>query len=107
MKRRAASKSVNDDAFIVKRVGAAPEAPLLARRNGSSGVVDRRKVTGWIARETWEILLLPVGKEAGKGIASMKIQTPVRRRACTATGAPQGGHEPRQAPAEPFWLANQ
>ena len=32
MKRRAASKSVNDDAFIVKRVGAAPEAPLLARR---------------------------------------------------------------------------
>ena len=50
---------------------------------------------------TWEILLLPVGKEAGKGIASVKIQTPVRRRACTATGAPQGGHEPRQAPAEP------
>ena len=31
---------------------------------------------------------MPVGKEAGKGIASMKIQTPVRRRACTATGAP-------------------
>ena len=50
---------------------------------------------------TWEILLLPVGKDAGKGIASMKIQTPVRRRACTATGAPQGGHEPWQAPAEP------
>ena len=50
---------------------------------------------------TWEILLLPVGKEAGKGSASMKIQTPVRRRACTATGAPQGGHEPGQAPAEP------
>ena len=36
---------------------------------------------------TWEILLLPAGKDAGKGIASMKIQTPVRRRACTATGA--------------------
>ena len=32
-------------------VWAVPEAPLLARRNGSSGVVDRRKVTGWIARE--------------------------------------------------------
>ena len=53
------------------------------------------RTTGW----TWEILLLPVGKDAGKGIASMKIQTPVRRRACTATGAPQGGHEPRQATA--------
>ena len=52
---------------------------------------------------TWEILLLPVGKEAGKGIASVKIQTPVRRRACTATGAPQGGHEPGQAPA---WRIN-
>ena len=38
-------------AFIVNRVGAAPEAPLMARRNGSSGVVDRRKVTGWIARK--------------------------------------------------------
>ena len=37
---------------------------------------------------TWEILLLPAGKDAGKGIASMKIQTPVRRRTCTAAGAP-------------------
>ena len=36
---------------------------------------------------TWEILLLPVGKEAGKGIASVKIQTPVRR----LTRLPSGG----------------
>ena len=50
---------------------------------------------------TWEILLLPAGKDAGKGIASMKIQTPARRRACTATGALEGGHEHEQAPAEP------
>ena len=42
---------------------------------------------------TWEILLLPAGKNAGKGNASMRIQTPVRRRACTATGALQGGHK--------------
>ena len=51
---------------------------------------------------TWEILLLPVGKEAGKGIASVKIQTPVRRRGLYGDGRrPIGGHEPRQAPAEP------
>ena len=55
---------------------------------------------------TWEILLLPAGKNAGKGMASMKIQTPARRRACTATGAPQGEHEPRQAPAEPVGETN-
>ena len=55
---------------------------------------------------TWEILLLPVGRDAGKGTASMEIQTPARRRACTATGAPQGGHEPRQAPAEPAGKIN-
>ena len=55
---------------------------------------------------TWEILHLPAGKDAGKGIVSMKIQTPVRRRTCTATGAPEGGHEPRQAPAEPAGETN-
>ena len=55
---------------------------------------------------TWEILLLPAGKDAGKGIASMKIQTPVRRRACTAAGAREGGHEidrhPRSRLAKPM-----
>ena len=49
---------------------------------------------------TWEILLLPVGKTAGTGIASVTNKTPARRRACTATGAPRGEHESRQAPAE-------
>jgi hypothetical protein len=37
---------------------------------------------------TWEILLLPVGKEAGKGIASVKIQTPVRRARTLERGLP-------------------
>ena len=37
---------------------------------------------------TWEILLLPAGKNAGTEIASTKIQTPARRRACTTAGAP-------------------
>ena len=55
---------------------------------------------------TWEILLLPAGKDAGEGNASMTIQTPARRRACTAAGAPEGGHEPRQAPAEPAGETN-
>ena len=50
---------------------------------------------------TWENLLLPAGKTAGGGTASVNNKTPARRRACTAMGAPQGGHEPRQAPAEP------
>ena len=33
------------------QLGAAPEAPLLARRKGSSGVMGRRRVMGWVARE--------------------------------------------------------
>ena len=55
---------------------------------------------------TWEILLLLVGKTAGKGIASVTNKTPAHRRACTATGAPRGEHESRQAPAEPAGETN-
>ena len=55
-------------AFIVNRVGAAPEAPLMARRNGSSGVVDRRKVTGWIAREPGRSCSCPWAKRLERGL---------------------------------------
>ena len=52
MKRRRKPRNrYSDDAFTVKHVGAVPEAPLRVRRNGSPGVVDRRRVSGWIA---WE-----------------------------------------------------
>ena len=49
LKRFAAVQRVR----LPPRKGAArqPEAPLQARRNGSFGVVARRRVTGWIARE--------------------------------------------------------
>ena len=46
---------------------------------------------------TWEILLLPAGKTAGKGIAS-KIQN--------GSGSAQSGHGPRQAPTEPAGETN-
>ena len=38
------------------------------------------------------------GQGRWKGTASMKIQTPIRHRACTAAGSPHGGHEPGRRP---------
>ena len=39
-----------------------------ARRNGSSGVVDRRKVTGWIAREPGRSCSCPWAKRLERGL---------------------------------------
>lgn len=52
MKRRGKPRNhVRDDAFGVLGPGAAPDLPSVARQAGSSGVLGRRKVTGWIAGE--------------------------------------------------------
>ena len=89
-------------------VGAVPEAPSWARRNGASGVVDRRKVTGWIGQGTWELLPLPSGKTAGKGKASVTNKDPGPPPGLHGGGsALSGGHEPRQAPAEPAGETNE
>ena len=80
-------------------VGAAPEAPLQARRNGSSGVVDRRRVTGWIAREPGRSCPCPWARKLERE-CQHEIQTPVRRRRLRGDGsALVSGHEPRQATA--------
>ena len=42
----------NDDAFVFAKSGAAPEAPLSARRNGSSGVGERLHSHGMARRGT-------------------------------------------------------
>ena len=55
---------------------------------------------------TWEILLLPAGKNAGKGIASMKNPDPGPPSGLHDGGSAHGGHEPRQAPAEPAGETN-
>ncbi len=56
---------------------------------------------------TWEILLLPVGKDAGKGSASVTNKDPGPPPGLYGDGsARQGGHEPRQALAEPAGETN-
>ena len=86
MKRRRKPRNrESDDAFIVNRVGAAPEAPLLARRNGSSGVVDRRKVTGWVAREPGRSCSCPWARTLEGGLPAREsrprsVVGPARRR---------------------------
>ena len=45
---------LNVDVFVLIIVGAAPEAPLQARRNGSSGVRERPHSHGMACRGTWE-----------------------------------------------------
>ena len=44
---------LNVDAFVLIIAGAAPEAPLQARRNGSSGVRERPHSHGMARRGTW------------------------------------------------------
>ncbi len=68
MKRRGKPRNRSiDDAFIVNRVGAAPGAPPMARRNGSSGVVGRRKVTGRVAREPGRSCSCPWARTLERG----------------------------------------
>ena len=55
---------------------------------------------------TWEILLLPAGKDAGKGIASVTNKDPGPSPGLRGGGSAHGGHEPRQAPAEPAGETN-
>ena len=50
---------------------------------------------------TWEILLLPVGKTAGVGTASVNNPDPGPSPGLHGDGSAHGEHEPRQAPAEP------
>ena len=50
---------LNVDAFVFVIAGAAPEAPLQARRNGSSGVRERSQSHGRARRGTWEAPYCP------------------------------------------------
>ena len=50
---------------------------------------------------TWEILLLPVGKTAGVGTAGVTNPDPGPPSGLHGGGSAHGGHESRQAPAEP------
>ena len=52
-------------------------------------------------QETWEILPLPSGKTAGTGTASVINKDPGLSTGLHGDGSAHGGHEPRQAPAEP------
>ena len=55
---------------------------------------------------TWEILLLPVGKDAGKGSASEINPDPGPSPSLQGGGSAHGEHEPRQAPVEPAGETN-
>ena len=50
---------------------------------------------------TWEILLLPAGNDAGRGAAGVTNIDPGPPSGLHDGGSAHGGHEPRQAPAEP------
>jgi len=93
-------ESSNDDAFCVVNLGAEPGAPRAARRDGSSGVVDRRRVTGWEAQGTWEVLLLPVGEVAGGGMAGVNNTDPGPSSGLQGGGSAEADTN-AQAPAEP------
>ena len=89
-----------DDAFIVKQVGAAPEAPLSARRNGSSGVVDRRKVTGRVAREPGRSCSCPWARALERG-CQHENPDPGPSPSLYGGGSAIWRTRTRQAPAEP------
>ncbi len=55
---------------------------------------------------TWEILLLPAGETAGTGKASVNNINPGPPSGLHDGGSAHGGHEPRQAPAEPAGETN-
>ena len=57
-------------------------------------------------QETWEILLLPAGETAGTGTASVINKDPGPSPGLHGGGSAHGGHEPRQAPAEPAGETN-
>ena len=86
---------LNDDAFIVVSVGAAPEAPPTARRHGSSGVEERRHSHGIARQETWETRHRPCGREPVGGATGMVTKPRPDARTCGASGA--RGATPRTA----------
>ena len=88
---------LNDDAFIVVSVGAAPEAPPTARRHGSSGVEERRHSHGIARQETWETRHRPCGREPVGGATGMVTKPRPDARTCGASGA--RGATPRTAQA--------
>ena len=56
---------------------------------------------------TWEILLLPASKDAGKGSASVTNKDPGPSPGLYGGGSAHGEHEPRQAPVEPAGETNE
>ena len=68
---------LNVDAFVFISAGAVPEAPLRARRNGSTGVRERLHSHGKARRGTWEAPYCPrtmagtrtTGRNKGSGPA--------------------------------------
>ena len=71
------------------------EAQRVVRGRGSA------QSHGMDRQGTWEILLLPVGKDAGKGTASENNPDPGPSPSLHGGGSAHGGHEPQQALAEP------
>ena len=55
---------------------------------------------------TWEILLLPVGKDAGKGMASVNNSDPGPLSSLRGGGSAMSGTQTRQAPCGAGWRIN-
>ena len=80
---------LNVDAFVFISAGAAPRAPLQARRSGSSGVRERAHSHGMARRGTWEAPYLSTRK--GRNMDPWPQQR-VRARPCLrGTGSEQAG----------------
>ena len=79
---------VNADAFVFQRAGAAPEAPLQARRNGSAGVQDRSQSRRMARQGTWEALYGP-RIMAGIRTTGRKQWSGPAPSVCGGTGAKQ------------------
>ena len=84
---------LNVDAFVFIIAGAAPEAPLQARRHGSSGVRERLHSHGMARRGTWEALHCPrqragwtTGRNKGSGPAPACGGSGANKQAQRGTG---------------------
>ena len=85
---------LNVDAFVFVNAGAAPEAPLEARRNGSSGVKERQHSHGKARRGTWEAPHCPrkmagtrtTGRKKGSGPAPCLRGAGANKQARRGTG---------------------
>ncbi len=85
---------LNVDVFVLIIAGAAPEAPLQARRNGSSEVRERPHSHGMARRGTWEAPHCPrmmagtrtTGRNKGSGPAPACGGSGANKQAQRGTG---------------------